>query len=134
MSQATRSHETTLRQAAFVAGFSLLVMAVLAPCAFFYIFPKLVVRTDIVQTIQNITAHLGMLAYLVYRSGYIPRLLGVLLAINSAGYLVDTLRPYLFPETTVPYLFVAFFGELIFMSWLFFRGSGLQDPPSAGAV
>ena len=54
--------DVSVRQAALVAATSLLVMSVLSPLAYFYIFPKLVVRTDVVQTIQNITAHLGMLA------------------------------------------------------------------------
>ena len=45
--------------------------------------------------------------------------------------MVDSLRAYLFPDVTVPYLFVAFFGELIFMLWLLIRGSKLPEPPSA---
>jgi hypothetical protein len=223
--------DITLRQAALIAASGLLVMSVLSPLAFFYIFPKLVVRTNIVQTAQNITAHqglflagilcylvtfvgdilvawalfvflrpvnaslsllaswfrvayasmalvtllklvtvlrllrsaeyaaafglnqlhvqvelllssfrqewsfsliifavhLGLLSALVYRSRYVPKVLGVFLAINSLGYFIDTLRPYLFPTTNLPFLFIAFFGELIFIVWLFFSGSKIQD-------
>src|SRR6266705_1636416 len=42
--------------------------------------------------------HLGLLGYLVFRSGYIPRVLGVLLIIVGLGYLVTTLKQYLFPN------------------------------------
>src|SRR5947209_16407958 len=60
----------TIRQAAIIAASSLLVMSVASPVAFFNIFPKLVVRTNIDQTSQNITAHrglfvAGMLCYLI---------------------------------------------------------------------
>jgi len=66
--------------------------------------------------------HLLLLGYVVYRSGYVPKLLGILLVINGAGYLVDSLQPFTF---SVRYLFVAFFGELIFMVWLFTQGRKL---------
>lgn len=32
--------------------------------------------------------HLGLLGYLVYKSGYIPKVLGVLLVIAGLGYLI----------------------------------------------
>jgi hypothetical protein len=67
--------------------------------------------------------HLLLLGYVVYRSGYVPKLLGVLLAINGAGYLVDSLQPFTF---SVRYLFIAFFGELIFMVWLFAQGWNVE--------
>ena len=67
--------------------------------------------------------HLLLLSYVLYRSGYVPRILGVLIAINGAGYIVDSLQPFTFP---VPYLFLAFFGELIFMVWLFVKGRKVE--------
>ncbi len=224
--------DTSLRQAAWTAATSLLVMSVLSPIGFFYVFPSLISRTSIAQTVQNISAHQGLflagifcylitficdvlvawglfvflrpaqaslsvltawfrliyaamalvaslklvtvlrlvrapdyaaafgaaslqaqvqlllssfryewgfsmvvfaghlllLGVLVYRSGYVPKLLGVLLAINGVAYLVDSLRPYLFPTTPLPFLFVLFFGELIFMLWLFVRGTRIRQP------
>lgn len=42
--------------------------------------------------------HLGMLGCLVYRSGTIPKILGVLLAIEGLSYVIYNLRPYLFPR------------------------------------
>src|SRR6266851_5694933 len=42
--------------------------------------------------------HLVLLGYLVLRSHYIPRILGVLLLIGGLGYLITTLGPFLFPN------------------------------------
>jgi len=65
--------------------------------------------------------HLLLLGWLVFRSGRVPRTIGVLLALNGLGYLVDTLRPYAFPGVSLPFLPVLFFGELVFMVWLFWK-------------
>jgi hypothetical protein len=225
---ADRIHDITMRQVALIAAFSLFVMSLLSPVAFFNIFPKLILRTDIETTVQNISAHhalflgglacylvtfiadvlvawalvvllrpvnaslallagwfrlayavmalsillklvsvyrllnspellamlgpvqrnahaylllasfryewgfsmvifavhLLILSYLIYRSGYVPKVIGILVAINGAGYLADTAQPFI--GVAVPYLFLAFFGELIFMFWLFFKGGKTQ--------
>jgi hypothetical protein len=71
--------------------------------------------------------HLVILGYLVYRSGYIPRLLGALLAIAGAGYFANALRPYLFPDLPLAVLTLTFFGELFFVVWLLARGWRLQE-------
>ena len=74
--------------------------------------------------------HLVLLGYLAYRSGYIPRILGVILAINGLGYLIDHgLRPYLFPKADLGFLVITYFGELLFMLWLLIRGG--RAPESA---
>ena len=72
--------------------------------------------------------HLGLLGYLVYRSGYIPRILGILLAIAGSGHLVYCLGPYLYPNADVRFLMITFFGDLIFMLWLLVRGWRIQEP------
>jgi hypothetical protein len=72
--------------------------------------------------------HLGTLGYLVYRSGYIPKILGILLTIAGLGYLIDNLSPYLLPNADLRFLMITFFGELIFMLWLLIRGSKIEDP------
>ena len=66
--------------------------------------------------------HLLLLGYLIYRSGYIPRILGILLVIDGLGWVIDSLQPYLFPNAHLGFIFVTFFGELIFMLWLLIRG------------
>ncbi len=215
-----------LRRAALIAGLGLLMMTFLAPFAEFYVYPKLVLRGNIEQTVLNIRAngglflagtfanlatyildvvvawalwvllvpvnrslslltawfrlvytvialfgplklvtvfrlvntsdsfatfgseqlhaqvllllesfryewgiglvlfgiHLGLLGYLVYRSGFIPRIMGILLVIAGLGYVVYNLGPYLYPNVDVGLVFITFFGEPIFMVWLLVRG------------
>jgi hypothetical protein len=72
--------------------------------------------------------HLGLLGYLVYRSGYIPRLVGIALAIAGIGYAVYNLRPYLYPDAEIGFVFAAFFGELLFLAWLAIWGWRIPEP------
>lgn len=72
--------------------------------------------------------YLGLLAYLVYRSGYIPRILGVLLAVAGLGWVADSLRPYLYPNVGFGFVMITAVGELIFMLWLLLRGWKIQEP------
>lgn len=66
--------------------------------------------------------HLALLGYLLYRSGFIPRILGIAVAIAGLGYFLDSLSPYLFPGANLGFLMITFFGELMFMLWLLIRG------------
>lgn len=72
--------------------------------------------------------HLLFLGYLVYKSKYIPKILGVLLIITGLGYLLTTLRPYLFPGIHIDFAQYTFYGELVFMLWLLIRGSKIEEP------
>jgi hypothetical protein len=78
--------------------------------------------------------HLCLLGYLIYRSGYIPKLIGVLLAIDGLGWIGTCLQPYLYPNANVDFLFVTFFGELVFMLWLLIMGWRIAQPASPAAV
>jgi len=78
-------------------------------------------------------AHCLVLGRLVLRSGYFPAILGVLLMIAGAGYLVDALGRALMAGyadyeaifATVVFL-PAFVGELAFCLWLLFRGVDVE--------
>ena len=70
--------------------------------------------------------HLILLGYLVLRSKYIPALFGVLLVIAGLGYMLTTLKPYLFPTINLDFAEYTFYGELLFMLWLLIKGSRLQ--------
>ena len=72
--------------------------------------------------------HLVLIGVLIYRSRYIPRLIGILLVINGLGWMIDRLRLYLFPDAPLGFLFITFFGELVFMLWLLIRGWKIQEP------
>jgi hypothetical protein len=71
----------------------------------------------------------GILGMLVYRSGYLPRVLGALLVVAGAGYLFNSfagiiappLAASAFPWTLLP----GFFAELSLSLWLLVRGVDL---------
>jgi len=75
--------------------------------------------------------HLGILGYLVYKSGYIPRILGVLLIVASLGYLIESAGTILWPNypdvlttvLTVP----GFIGEVALAFWLLFKGGKIPE-------
>jgi hypothetical protein len=75
--------------------------------------------------------HLAFLGYLVYRSGYIPRILGILLVVASMCYLVQSFGRILLPEYEEVYSWIGWFSivELAFPLWLVSRG--VQDQQTA---
>jgi hypothetical protein len=70
-------------------------------------------------------AHLALLGYLAYRSGYVPRLVGVLLVLAGAGYAFDTFSEVLFADPVVISIYT-FLGELVLAIWLVARGGRVQ--------
>lgn len=72
--------------------------------------------------------HLVLLGCLIYRSSYVPRVIGILLVINGLGWMVDSLQPYLYANTHLRFIFVTYCGELVFMLWLLIRGWKIQEP------
>jgi hypothetical protein len=69
--------------------------------------------------------HLYLLGYMVIRSTYIPKILGILLIITGTGYLLNSIRPYFFPSISIDFALFTFFGELVFMLWLLIKGRKL---------
>lgn len=66
-------------------------------------------------------AHLVVLGYLAYRSGYVPKLIGVLLVVAGAGYAFDTFSRVLSPDSPIAVSTVTFVGELLLAVWLVAR-------------
>ena len=66
--------------------------------------------------------HLVLLGFLVFRSGYVPKLLGVLLVIAGLGYGADKLGVLLVPDYALNIALYTFIGEPLLMLWLFWRG------------
>lgn len=71
--------------------------------------------------------HLIMLGYLVVNSGYIPRLVGLLLIVSGLGYFATALQPLLYPAVNIDFAKYTFYGELIFMLWLLIRGWKIKE-------
>jgi hypothetical protein len=69
--------------------------------------------------------HLVLIGYLAYKSGYVPRILGVLLVITGAGYLVDSFGGLLVASYSVSVAAFLFVGEPLFMLWLLVKGRNI---------
>ena len=65
------------------------------------------------------------LGLLVFESGFLPKLLGILLAIAGAGYAIDSATQLLFPDVTTISQFT-FVGEVLFTLWLLIKGVNVK--------
>jgi hypothetical protein len=65
---------------------------------------------------------LFVLAHLAYSSGYVPKLLGVLLAIAGFGYVFDTVVRALVQGSSSDVSAITGMGEFVFALWLVIRG------------
>ena len=72
--------------------------------------------------------YLVVLGALVYKSGYVPSWLGVVLVIDGAGWIVTEAGPYVLPHADLGPLVVTSFGELILLVWLIGWGTRLKEP------
>lgn len=75
--------------------------------------------------------HLLVLGYLAFRAGYVPKLLGVLLAIAGLGYVAHTVGAYALPNVDLSFVFATFLGELAFMIWLLVFGWRIKTPAAS---
>lgn len=70
--------------------------------------------------------HLLLLGYLVYKSGFLPRILGILLIIGGVGYLAQSYGHILVPQydgiLSTVVLVLAIPAELAFTVWLLWKG------------
>lgn len=60
--------------------------------------------------------------YLVYKSDFLPRIIGVTLMIGCFGYLADSLIYFFDSDFPVTFAIYLFWGELIVLLWLMIRG------------
>jgi len=71
------------------------------------------------------------LGALVYRSGFIPRAIGVLLTVAGWGYVVSTVTFFLLPDyfrfTSLFMMAAAAAGELSIVGWLLIKGARAED-------
>jgi hypothetical protein len=67
------------------------------------------------------------LGYLVLKSGFLPRILGILLMIGCFGYLIDAVLFFLFANSAATLSLLAFIGELLFALWLLIKGVNVEQ-------
>jgi len=78
------------------------------------------------------------LGYLVYRSGYFPKVVGILLAVGCFGYLIDTFTRFLAPgiagSVSAIAVLPAAIGELSFVVYLLVKGVRVPQRPALVAA
>jgi hypothetical protein len=74
--------------------------------------------------------HLLLLGFLTYRSSYVPRAVGALVALAGVGYVFDSLTSFLTGHVSNVSA-VTFIGEAVLALWLVLRGSRIQLPAPA---
>ena len=74
--------------------------------------------------------HLLVLGYLVFKSGYLPKFLGILVVIAGSGYLIDNLGKLLSPDYNITISMFTFIGEVLLIFWLLGKGiKGFDKEP-----
>jgi hypothetical protein len=69
------------------------------------------------------------MAYLIYRSAFLPRILGLLLAIEGLGYLINSFTLFLAPGLQArifPYFVPTAIAEVALCMWLLVMGVNVQ--------
>lgn len=79
--------------------------------------------------IAFLVPHILILGYLIYKSGYFPKVLGILFVAAGVGYLIDAMGLLLVPSyTTTPGLIamVIAIAEIFFPIWLLVKGVNMN--------
>ena len=73
--------------------------------------------------------HLIVYGYLVYKSGYIPKIIGVLLVVASLPYLLQGFGNILFPQYKETFTSIAFLSsiEIALPLWLLIKGINVEQ-------
>ena len=109
-----------------IMGISLIALMLLYPNEFSY--------GQLISYIFFI-AHIFIFGYLVFKSGYIPKILGILLMISSFCYIILLYGKFFLPKEWMEILFMIvfvppFISEISLGVWLLFKAAKL---PSKGA-
>ena len=66
--------------------------------------------------------HLTLLGVVTFRSGFVPKIIGIILLLAGFSYLVDYFGLLLFPHLGLGLSYIFGYGELVFMLWLLIWG------------
>ena len=67
------------------------------------------------------------MGYLVFKSGFLPRILGILLMIGCFGYVVQSFAAFLLPSFKLNIIFYTSWGELLLVLWLLIKGVNVEQ-------
>jgi hypothetical protein len=76
---------------------------------------------------QILAVWLLPLGCLIYKSGFFPKILGVLMVIAGLGYVTDFLVFFLLPNLNWQVAGLAFLAELPFIIWLLIKGVNVEQ-------
>ncbi|MFC1529522.1 DUF4386 domain-containing protein [Gemmatimonadota bacterium] len=65
--------------------------------------------------------HLVVLGYLAFKSGYIPKILGILVIVAGFGYTIDSFGKFLSPSYNFSLAMFTFIGEVLLIFWLLWK-------------
>ena len=66
------------------------------------------------------------LGYMVFKSGFLPKILGVLLIIAGFGYLIDVFAEFLFSGSNLRIGLFTGLAEILFLLWLLIKGVNVE--------
>ena len=66
------------------------------------------------------------MGYLVFKSTYIPKIIGVFLIVTSLGYLIDFTTFFLYPEFGIIISEYTWLGEVLMVLWLLIKGVNIE--------
>lgn len=64
---------------------------------------------------------------LMYKAPYIPKIMGVLIMLAGAAWIINSLQPYFFKNYDLSWILFFGIGELVFGIWLLFKGSRIKE-------
>lgn len=70
------------------------------------------------------------LGYLVFKSGFVPKFIGIFLVIAGLGYVTNSLFYFLMPGYNLAISSYTFIGEVMFLFWLLFNNAKIPETKS----
>ncbi len=74
--------------------------------------------------------HLLAIGYLAWRSGWMPRIISILLVLAGGGYIVDSAGEILIADYAISVSVFTFIGEIVLIVWLLAKGRQIDVPAS----
>jgi len=67
------------------------------------------------------------MGYLVFKSGFLPKVIGALLIVAGFGYLIDSFILFFIPDFGITFAQFTFLGELLITFWLLIKGVNVEE-------
>jgi hypothetical protein len=67
------------------------------------------------------------MGYLVFKSGFLPKIIGAFLIVACFGYLIDSLIFFFVPDFGITFSEFTFLGELLITFWLLIKGVNIEE-------